>query len=113
VVKKVELNDMLPYSIAADDLLDLSSSGLSLADRKCTGLRRLFLLHTRHGRNLIKGQLMSFQIPRYHPTKHTEKTTTAFTHSRQCCATNPSSLSLPLLPFPGASPPLRPRALQG
>jgi hypothetical protein len=87
--------------------------GPSLADGKCTGLRRPFPFPTRHGRNLTKGRLMSLHIPQYHPTKHTKKTTTAFLHSRQCCSTNPSSLSLPPLPWPAASPPSQTRALQG
>jgi hypothetical protein len=68
-----------------------------------------FLFPTRRGRKLIKGQLMSLQIPHYHPTKHTEKTTTPFKpHSLPCCSTNPSSLSSLPLPWPLALPPPQP-----
>jgi hypothetical protein len=52
---------------------------------------------------------VSHHIPHYNPTKHTEKTTTAFTpHSLQNYSTNPSSPSSLSLPWPLASPPPQP-----
>ncbi|KAN0128189.1 hypothetical protein V8E53_013955 [Lactarius tabidus] len=108
--KTLKLDDVLRQYCGpfASPLLEFSSSGMSLLDGERTHSPH-FPFPIRHGRKLIKGQLMSLQIPHYNPTQHTEKTTTSFIlHSLQCCSRNPSSLSLLPLPWPLVLPPPQP-----